>query len=95
MSANKEKMAVLDEGFNATEQAKNAVERECSGLNKGFKDILKIIKSSKGTDLEPVLKKMKSFLDSGVTTMQSIESDLKAVIGDCAKTQQILRSMGA
>jgi hypothetical protein len=90
-----EKIKVLDDRFMEAEGVKNQIVQECNVFVDIFVDLQKKLKSAKGDDLVGVISKLKSFLDSGVNTMQSIKGNLREIAGDCSNIQKTLTNLGA
>ena len=90
-----DKVQKLDEIFMDAETAKTQVGQASQGVAQLLVDCANILKSQRGTELPTLLPKLKSFLESGITTMSSIDNELKSIMSDCATIQNMFLNMGA
>jgi hypothetical protein len=90
-----EKVQKLDEIFMDAETAKTQVGQASQGVAQLLADCANALKSQRGTELPTLLPKLKSFLESGITTMASIDNELKSIMADCAAIQNMFLKMGA
>ena len=87
------KVQQLDEFFMAAEGVKNQIVNECNMLSEVLQKVYNGLKGQKGTELPGVLEKLKTFLNSGISTMGTIKNEMSAIAGDCVQIQQTLQQM--
>jgi hypothetical protein len=94
MSADEQKMKLLDEKFMELDQLKNMIIGELMKMNEGLVNATKALGGSDPKALQNALSSLKSFLQSSSSMMNSLNSSVRELLSEVTKAKTLMEQVG-
>jgi len=88
--SDEEKLKIIDDNILQTEQLKDLIISELSKMTEGIHERTKNIDSLEPKKFESALDSLKSFLESSINIMSSLDEQIKEIIRIATKTKTLL-----